>query len=118
MSTQLIVLYVIPIPAPPPEFRLLKAVCSQLLQFLLESLPHCGDGYPVVFKVIVEFCQGNTFISMNDKAFLLDQLKDSNIQSELDQIEGRYINNVLLLISYWLRKSMQKAVEYVAIYCM
>ena len=65
-----------------------KAVCSQLLKFLLDSLPHCGQSYPVVFKAVVEFSQGNTFLPMTDKVFLLDQLKNSNLESEVAHFEG------------------------------
>ena len=60
----------------------LPSSCKTLLQFVLSLLPECGDAYLPIFKFVNSFCTGETFLSLSDTAFLVQQLKSSRFEEE------------------------------------
>ena len=86
------------------EAAALPSSCKLLLQFVLSTLPHCGDNYLPVFKFISSFYKGDPFLSdsggVADITFLQQQLKTSQVEKKSEDEEatgkGRYRSAVLL----------------------
>ena len=63
--------------------------CKHLLQFILSSLPYCGNNYLPVFKFIHSFCTGELLLGgtglagVSDATFLLQQLRSSHVEEEI-----------------------------------
>lgn len=70
---------------------------TTLLKFLLESISESGRGYLVVYKALYEFCQGQCFLSEQDRSYLFDQLKRKNLDTEITQLEGDCLVFCLLM---------------------
>ena len=101
------------------EVEVPKAACTQLLKFLLDSLPHCGQSYLGVFKAIVDFSQGNTFLPITDKVFLLEQLKSSNLESEVACLKGidHTAKSIYALSNYYFLLSSVSLSNYTVFNC-
>ncbi len=63
---------------------------STLFKFFLDSLTQCGSHYIVVYRLLNGFCGGRSILTPNDRGFLLDQLKKSQVDAEISRIEGVY----------------------------
>ncbi len=61
---------------------------STLFKFLLDSLQQCDRQYTLVFKVLSGFCGGRSVLTASDRGYLLDQLKKSQVDAEVAQLEG------------------------------
>ena len=89
-----------------PDVLSFSSSCKTLLQFMLTTLPVCGEEYLPVFCCVHGMCAGEGFLVPEDKSFLLEQLNlsqsliEGGTQDVLEQRETKgttFVNLALFL---------------------